>query len=155
MGSDGSLLTLDLIKLIQVTLLLASFQPFSLPAAPSLKTQGPSPTHKHLYILSWVSTRSLPSQCLPGGCKALFVTIEASFLGAWLGCTDEQQIHLRASGAVFWTRLPLIYTNAIRVLPTFRGHSPCKLTRFQPCFLIISEYAVMIGHPKKKKKKDQ
>lgn len=108
MGSDGSPLTLDLIKLIQITLLLASFQPFSLPAAPSLKTQGPPPTHKHpLYILSWVSTRSLPPQCLPGGCEALFVTIEASFLGSQcltVGCTDEQQIHLRASGAVFWSQ---------------------------------------------------
>lgn len=148
MGSDGSPLTLDLIKLIQITLLLASFQPFSLPAAPSLKTQGPPPTHKHpLYILSWVSTRSLPPQCLPGGCEALFVTIEASFLGSqcWLWDVRTNSKSISEHQELFSeARLPLLYSNVIRVLLTFWGHSPCKLT--------ISEYAVLIRHPKKKKR---
>lgn len=62
MGSDGSPLTLDLIKLIQIALLLASFQPFSLPAASSRATQSPEDagavTHSHASFI-------YSAECLP------------------------------------------------------------------------------------------
>lgn len=152
MGSDGSPLTLDLIKLIQVTQILARFQPFSLPVAPSLKTQGPSPTHKHP-LYTQLSVQLQPPFSVSAWGMQSSVCNYRSQLSRCLTGTYGRATNLRAPGAVFWTRLPLLYTNAIRVLPTFWGHSPCKLPRFQPCFLIISEYAVLIGHPKKKKKK--